>query len=187
MTPPPFRYRCRLSDCMDTSRFRRGNGTPTCHSAPKPIGPGRRLPDRARTSPRLLVGATPPTRARCAGQPLHERALPTSRTPSLHFGANGGRGCLRHTLGKSETAAPDDERRGVMQSNPEAVGILPFLRKFRGPRRVHDDELDAASAALTLDSAENLLRTKERKDLRESPPVLLQPGFLPSGSRGPRR
>ena len=84
--------RCRLSDCMDTSRFRRGNGTPTCSSTPKPIGPGRRLPAGTRTGPRLLAGATPTARAPRVGQPLHEHVLPATRTPALHFGAHGGRG-----------------------------------------------------------------------------------------------
>ena len=173
-------YRCRLSDCTDTSRFRRGNGTPTCHDTRRPIGPGRGRPDRALSGPWPGGGAAPTALAPCAGQPLHERALPATRTPALHFGAHGGRGRCRHTLGKPWTTSPDDERRGVMESYPVSVGIPPFLRDFRGPTRVHDDEFDAAPAALPLDGAEDLLRTKERKDLRESSPVLLQPSLLPA-------
>ena len=114
-------HRCRLSDCMDMSRFRRANGSLTCSGAPKPIEPGRRLPAGTHTGPPLLAGATPTARAPRAGQPLHERTLPAPRTPALHLGAHGGRGRRRHTLGKSEATAPDDERRSVMNSYPVPV------------------------------------------------------------------
>ena len=159
---------------MDNSR-RRANGSPTCSSAPKPIGPGRRLPGRALTSPRLVAGATPTTRTPCEGQPLHEHALPAPRTPALHFGAHGGRGRVRHTLGKSEATAPDDERRGVMNPYPIPVRVLPFPGNLRGPGRVHDDELDTAPSALSFNCTQDLPGAKQRKDLREASSVLLEP------------
>ena len=47
---------------------------------------------------------------------------PCSRSLA-YLGANGGRGRLRHTLGESEAPAPDDERCGMIQSNPVPVRV----------------------------------------------------------------
>ena len=148
--------RCRSSDCMDSRRG--ANGSPTCSSAPKPIGSGGRLPGRVLTGPRFLAGATPTARAPCAGQPLHEHALAAPRTPSFHFGANGGRGRVRHALGKPETAAPDDERRGMMNSNSVPLREPVPLREAGAPGLVHVDDLDAAPSALALNGGEELPR-----------------------------
>ena len=62
--------RDRCNGCMDTNRFRRANGSPTCHGTREPIGPGQGPPDRALSDPRHGGGGAPTAAA--PGRHFHD-------------------------------------------------------------------------------------------------------------------
>ena len=157
----------------------RANGSPTCARSPSPSGrPGSNRADGTLSSPRPVSDPTPTATTPNARQPLQEHTPPASRTPPIHVRSNEGRGRILHALRKAQAAPRDHESGSLMQTDPVPIRIPAFPRDPRRPRRIHNDQLDTAPAALPLQRGHHLAGAEIREDPSKAFPVLPQPSLL---------